>query len=548
MKKIQSAASARTDTQFGDVNNTGNAGSAGTASGSASLSAESLLDAELHYDNIRLRNRRRTWNYTLPFDETLLVPDTMPDMIQILFSEGRVTPSQPGKTHYSSGDTYSGEILLFTVYRPDGGEGLNVCLMNDSFPPVVDGVANAVVNYAKILTETEGLCAVATPEYPGVVDDYPFPVVRYPSIDTTKMTGYRAGNPFAPAAVAELAAMDFDIIHTHCPIVSTLLARSLREAIDKPVVFTYHTKFDIDIAKAVRGKTLQEAAVKLLVSNISACDEVWVVSRGAGENLRSLGYAGDYIVMPNGVDLPRGKASPEAVDALSRKWALPADKPVYLFIGRIMWYKGLRIILDGLKKVRDAGGDFCMVFVGDGQDRPAVEEYAAQLGLTDLCRFTGTERDRDTIRAWYTRADLLLFPSTFDTNGLVVREAAACSLGSVLIEGSCAAEGITDGDTGILIPENGDGLAAALLREGADRAYFARIGETASEKIYLSWEDSVKNARAQYRSVIERWNNGELPRRRVLPGAPEWTGDVAELINRARTGWDKAREALDRYL
>ena len=108
-------------------------------------------------------------------------------------------------------------------------------------------------------------------------------------------------------------------------------------------------------------------------------------------------------------------------------------------------------------------------------------------------------------------------PSTFDTNGLVVREAAACSLGSVLIEGSCAAEGITDGDTGILIPENGDGLAAALLREGADRAYFARIGETASEKIYLSWEDSVKNARAQYRSVIERWNSGDLPRRRVLP-------------------------------
>lgn len=141
MKKIQSAASARTDTQFGDVNNTGNAGSAGTASGSvslsnagssgaasssASLSAESLLDAELHYDNIRLRNRRRTWNYTLPFDETLLVPDTMPDMIQILFSEGRVTPSQPGKTYYSSSDTYSGEILLFTVYRPDGGEGTPV--------------------------------------------------------------------------------------------------------------------------------------------------------------------------------------------------------------------------------------------------------------------------------------------------------------------------------------------------------------------------------------------------------------------------------------
>ena len=169
MKKMQPAVSAHTDTQFDDVNNTGNtgnasssgaasssaslsnagssgtvsgsaslsnAGSSGTASGSASLSnasssgtasdsaslsAESLLNAELHYDNVRLRNWRRTWEYTLSFEETLLVPDTMPDMIQILFSEGHATPTQPGKTHYTSSDTYSGEILLFTVYRPDGG-------------------------------------------------------------------------------------------------------------------------------------------------------------------------------------------------------------------------------------------------------------------------------------------------------------------------------------------------------------------------------------------------------------------------------------------
>ena len=139
MKKMQPAASARTDTQFDDINNTGNAGNAGssgtasgsaslsnagssgTASDSASLSAESLLDAELHYDNVRLRNWRRTWEYTLSFEETLLVPDTMPDMIQILFSEGHATSTQPGKTHYTSSDTYSGEILLFTVYRPDGG-------------------------------------------------------------------------------------------------------------------------------------------------------------------------------------------------------------------------------------------------------------------------------------------------------------------------------------------------------------------------------------------------------------------------------------------
>ena len=57
----------------------------------------------------------------------------------------------------------------------------------------------------------------------------------------------------------------------------------------------------------------------------------------------------------------------------------------------------------------------------------------------------------------------------------------------------------------------------------------------------------MKNARAQYRSVIERWNSGELPHKRTA-GVAEWTGDIAEIIDRARSGWDKAKDALDRYL
>ena len=65
---------------------------------------------------------------------------------------------------------------------------LNLCLMNDSFPPTIDGVANAVVNYAGHITASHGRCAVATPEYPDVTDDYPFPVIRYPSLDILRAT------------------------------------------------------------------------------------------------------------------------------------------------------------------------------------------------------------------------------------------------------------------------------------------------------------------------------------------------------------------------
>lgn len=90
-------------------------------------------------------------------------------------------------------------------------EKLSVCLLNDSFPPVIDGVANAVLNYARIIQEGLGSTVVGVPDYPGVTDSYPFPVVRYPSFDTTKLVGYRAGYPFSPRALDALAEFAPDI-------------------------------------------------------------------------------------------------------------------------------------------------------------------------------------------------------------------------------------------------------------------------------------------------------------------------------------------------
>ena len=78
-------------------------------------------------------------------------------------------------------------------------EKLNVCLINDSFPPAIDGVANAVTNYADIISRELGQATVITPYYPEADDSvFAFPVLRYPSVDMTRLVGYRAGLPFSP--------------------------------------------------------------------------------------------------------------------------------------------------------------------------------------------------------------------------------------------------------------------------------------------------------------------------------------------------------------
>ena len=136
----------------------------------------------------------------------------------------------------------------------------SVCLLNDSFPPLIDGVANTVVNYGRELTKLGDHAIVVTPEHPEADDGrFPFPLF-----------GYLAGYPFSPETLRQLKEQKVDLLHSHCPVMSTILARSIREVVDAPLVFTYHTKFDVDVAKLIRGRLLQESALYELASNISA--------------------------------------------------------------------------------------------------------------------------------------------------------------------------------------------------------------------------------------------------------------------------------------
>ena len=380
---------------------------------------------------------------------------------------------------------------------------LNVCLLNDSFPPVIDGVANVVLNYARIIDGSLGSAVVAVPRYPGEDYNYPFPVVDYPSIKTPKTAGYRAGIPL-PGIIREIRNHPIDIIHCHCPFVSSVIAKSLRHATGAPIVMTYHTKFDIDLANNFDSTFMQSTVKKIIVSNIESCDEVWAVSRSAGENLKSLGYSGGYRVMDNGVDFPKGIVEQERIREISSELDLPADTPIFLYVGRMMWYKGIRLTIDGLRKAKSEGVRFKMLFVGGGADFEAIVEHAHTSGLGSECVFTGPVRDREKLRAFYSRADMFLFPSTFDLAPISVREASACGLASVLVRGSSSAEPVTDGKNAVLIDENADSLAAAVIDLSNNKDYMKTLGINAMNDLYLPWDTAVARAFDRYREVLEQ--------------------------------------------
>ncbi|MDR1891600.1 MAG: glycosyltransferase [Oscillospiraceae bacterium] len=381
---------------------------------------------------------------------------------------------------------------------------IRVGLLNDSFPPTIDGVANTVYNYARVIQKGLGETVVITPKYPHVQDAYPFEVYRVPSFPMPKRVGYRMGNAFSKSTIDDLAGRKLDILHSHCPFASSVLATLVRKKTKAPIVFTYHTRFDVDIERRAI-KPFDVIMKKLVKQNLRAANEIWIVSQGAAGSLRQMGYNGPYRVMENGTDFPRGLSSAETLSEINRAYNITPGQLVFLFTGRMMWYKGIKIILDALRAVKDNGVDFKMFFAGDGMDMPYIVQYTESLGLMPSVVFLGAVYDRERLRSFFSRANLFIFPSTYDTSGLVVKEAAACDLPSVLVRNSCPAEGVKNGVSGFLCEENAESCARVILAAVSDRARLAQVGRTAGQEVYLSWDDAATRGFRRYEEILASW-------------------------------------------
>lgn len=384
---------------------------------------------------------------------------------------------------------------------------LKVAIGSDAFPPTTDGISNVAQSYANIINRDLGKAVVITPKNPNQLDyKYNYEIFRYKSWWLPSKEGYSIGWPFKDSLHQAVIDMNFDLLHSHAPLATSYYFRRVVEKKKIPTVLTYHTKYEYDIDKRVPTKPAKDFAYHFLLNNINAADEVWVTSEGTADSLRKLGYQGDYIVMPNGCDLPIMNVSSSDIAMIKRKHSVPENTPIFLYCGRMIWYKNIRLILDACSKLKCDGKDFRLIMLGFGADENAIKRYIYKSGLKNNVIWTGQILDRQEIQGYYGISDILLFPSVFDTNGLVVREAAACATPSLLVRGSCAAEGIDDGKTGFLCMESAHSIASTLAKIMDNKKLLSTVGKQAQSDIYISWEDAVQKAYDRYHIVIENFN------------------------------------------
>ncbi|MGN0534876.1 MAG: glycosyltransferase [Eubacterium sp.] len=390
---------------------------------------------------------------------------------------------------------------------------IKVGLGSDAFPPTTDGISNVVKSYADIINNGLGEAVVITPKNPNQQDyKYSYPIYRYKSWYVPSKEGYSVGWPFKEELHRDIINMNFDILHSHAPLATSYYFRRVTALKKIPTVLTYHTKYEYDVDRRVPTKPAKDFARHFILNNINAADEVWVTSEGTVDSLRKFGYQGECVLMPNGCDLPVTNVSDSDIAMIKRKHSVPEGMPVFLYSGRMIWYKNIKLIIDACAKLKRDGKNFRLIMLGFGADENAIKLYIKKSGLKDYVIWTGKILDRQEIKGYYGISDVLLFPSVFDTNGLVVREAAACATPSLLVRGSCAAEGITDGETGFLCMESAHSIASVLADIMNNKQLLNTVGKNAQERIYLSWDDAVKKAYDRYQIVIEIFNrkNGRM--------------------------------------
>ena len=177
---------------------------------------------------------------------------------------------------------------------------------------------------------------------------------------------------------------------------------------------------------------------------------------------------------------------------------------VMLFVGQHRWEKNVRLIIDSMTMLKASGKAFKMVFVGEGYATNEMIKIVRHNNIQDQVDFLGVITDRKELQNVYAASDLLVFPSIYDNSPLVLQEAAAFDIPSVVVRGSSSAEGFHDGLNGFLIENDVSSLTQKISELMENPDVIKKAGEGARKTIYHPWENIVDDVYLRYADIIRK--------------------------------------------
>ena len=302
---------------------------------------------------------------------------------------------------------------------------------------------------------------------------------------------------FAPSLIARLRRTATDVLVLHEPNPMALLAFALARPRQRLIVW-YHSevlrprwRYSLIYAPFLSGPLHRAARIVVSSPILSATAGALQAHQRRCE------------VIPFGLDIADADADAAAgphpsVQAVRARFT----GPVVLFVGRLVPYKGVDVLLRAMRDV-----DAAAVIVGDGPQRRMLERTAESVGVGDRTYFLGNLDDA-AVAAWFAACDVLALPSVTraEAFGLVQLEAMARGKPVVSTRLPTGVPWVNvDGETGLVLePGDAAALAAALQRLVGDGDARRRLGAAARRRYLAEFtrERMIQRTSRMYAAVM----------------------------------------------
>jgi len=387
---------------------------------------------------------------------------------------------------------------------------MRIAIFSNAYLPSISGVVNSIVLFRKGLIAAGHEVHVFAPEYEEYEDEEPY-IFRFPALDLSDQLELSIVVPIKNLIEPAVEGVKPALIHSQHPIWMGDLAVSFARSLNIPLVFTFHTQYEkyvqqyTPIASKLAGLITDEV-IKRYLRN---CEHVVVPTESIREML-----AKDYdiergvSVVPTPVDLVKFQdIQPEKVRA---SFGLEG-KDVLLFVGRLAREKGLDMLLQAFTLIQEQRPGVRLLLLGRGPYEDVLKTKLAKLGFKDLVILAGAV-PHEEVPDYYAAADLFVFPSTTETQGLVIIEAMAAGLPVVAVRAPGAVDVLTEGG-GILTenkPETFAREVVDILSDSGRQRELSKQALRAVERYSIS--DATALMLDAYKTAIDSWESRDQER------------------------------------
>jgi 1,2-diacylglycerol 3-alpha-glucosyltransferase len=373
---------------------------------------------------------------------------------------------------------------------------MKILFISDVYFPRINGVSTSIRTFVLQMQNLGHEVHLIAPDYDVVTEDEAW-IKRIPARSIyfdpeDKLMKYGEAVKLLPALEQE----KYDIIHVHTPFVAHYLGLKLAAQLNIPCIETYHTFFEDYLHHYLpwMPKSIARGIARMISKRqCNAVDAIVAPSNPMLDVLRRYGVNVLSEVIPTGLQ----DSSFAAADgqAFRLKYGIPLDRPMLLYVGRVAFEKNIDFLLEMTKILAEKRPDVLLVVTGEGPAEASLHKLAKTLEIEKNVQFIGYLDRNKELNACYESADIFVFASKSETQGLVLLEAMAQATPVVAIAELGTASILIEGKGALIAPDDTTQFAERVHQLLLNPEHRFELGNRAKNYALDKWTATLQAQR-----------------------------------------------------